>query len=60
MANCRNCFFYSEEFDEEKQKINDVIIEGEDTENEHFCDAYSPIPPGVFNGPKECPKFLEE
>ena len=60
MADCRKCFFYSKEFDEAKQEINDVVIIGENTEDQHFCDAYSPIPDGVFNGPKDCPKFLEE
>ena len=60
MADCRKCFFYSEEMDRAKQRYNDVMIMDEDTEGEHFCDAYNPIPEGVFEGPKSCPKFLEE
>ena len=60
MADCRKCFFYSEEMDNDKRMLNDVVLMDKDTEDEHFCDAYNPIPEGVFEGPKSCPKFLEE
>ena len=58
MANCNGCFFYSEEQDYFKQKYNDVDVVGVDLDAEHFCDAYAPIPDGVFNGEKDCPKYL--
>ena len=58
MADCKNCFFYSKETDELRRRYNDVIIEGENTEDQHFCDAFTPIPGGVFDTDKPCEKYL--
>lgn len=37
MANCKKCPFYDEEYDSMKIRMNDVIIEGEENEEHHFC-----------------------
>ena len=58
MANCKDCFFYSEEQDTFRREYNDTVVVGEDIDNQHFCDAFSPIPKGVFNGSKDCPNYL--
>lgn len=58
MADCRNCFFYSEEQDRFRQEYNDVLVNGVDTNEQHFCDMFAPISAGVFDGEKDCPKYL--
>lgn len=58
MANCKGCFFYSEEQDRFRQEYNDAQIVGVDMNEQHFCDAFTPIPEGVFEGSKDCPKYL--
>lgn len=59
MAKCKTCLFYSEEYDEMKRRYNDVIVEGENTEDFHFCEAYTPIPDGVFETDKPCEQYLK-
>lgn len=58
MANCKKCLFYSEEWDEMKRRTNDEIEDGKDADDNHFCEAFYPIPDGVFDGEKQCEKFL--
>ena len=58
VSDCKGCFFYDEEQDEFRQKYNDVIVIGEDLDEQHFCGAFEPIPAGVFEGERSCPKYL--
>ena len=58
MTDCRKCLFYSEEYDKMKQTWNDVSVVGDNTDDRHFCEAFEPIPKGVFEGQKECKKFI--
>ncbi len=37
MADCKKCPFYDEDYDSMKNRMNDVIIEGEEYEEHHFC-----------------------
>lgn len=56
MANCKGCVFYSREGDELRRAHDDVMVVGESNDN-HFCFAFTPIPDGVFDTDKECPNY---
>ena len=58
MANCKGCLFYSAEQDQLRQDFNDALQVGVDLDEQHFCDRFSPIPDGVFEGEKECTEYL--
>lgn len=40
MADCKKCPFYDSEYDSMKNKMNDVIIEGEEHKEHHYCIMY--------------------
>ena len=56
MGSCENCLFYSEKTDELNRDFNDT-----EDQSLHFCPMYTNgIPNGVFEGQKDCEKFMEK
>ena len=54
MADCKNCIFYDEDYDFMKNKMNDVIIEGEEPEEHHFCMMHEGHIDDYFVHKKKC------
>lgn len=54
MADCKNCPFYDEDYDSMKNRMNDVIIEGEEYEEHHFCIMYESHIDEYFVHGKKC------
>ena len=60
MGSCENCFFYSKEDDDFRQKFDDMLIVGE-SRVKHYCEQYpAGIPHGVWNGTKKCGHFWDK
>lgn len=58
MARCKNCLLYGPENDEMQREGQDVIIEGQEPKDDHFCFMFEPIPDGVFEGEIDCPRYI--
>ena len=57
MALCDTCAFFSESFDEFRQKFDDVI-DG-DKQEKHFCTMYDDhIPHNIYHKNGDCPFYL--
>ena len=54
MANCKNCFLYDEDYNLMKNKMNDVIIEGEEHEEHYFCIMHDDPIDDYFIHKKKC------
>lgn len=54
MAGCRNCPFYDAEYDSMKNELNDVIIEGQEYKEHHYCIMYDNHIDDFFIGEKQC------
>lgn len=57
MARCKNCLLYGPENDQMIRESMDVIVDGEEPKDEHFCFGFEPIPDGVFEGDIDCPLY---
>jgi hypothetical protein len=55
MANCNKCPFYDAEYDRIKSGLDDVIIEGEEHEEHHFCIMHKEHIDDYFVHGKKCP-----
>ena len=60
MKNCSQCLLYDKDYDEMRRDYNDVIIEGRDTDKEHFCVLHTPIDKDVWNGVSRCEDFTQK
>ena len=58
MTNCKKCLFYNVDEDEMRRSGQDVIVDGKEPPDDHFCFAFTPIPDGYFSGARDCPKYL--
>ena len=54
MAYCKKCPFYNAEFDEIRNLTNDVIIEGHEYEEHHYCIMYDDHIDDYFIHGKKC------
>ena len=59
MTNCNDCHFYDVQADNDMRSGEDVAIIGKEPPDNHYCFAFAPIPAGVFEGQKECPKYIK-
>ena len=58
MHDCRKCLFYNAQFDEMRRERDDVVVIGQGEPDRHYCDLFTPIPPGVFEGEVDCESFV--
>lgn len=54
MADCKNCPFYDSEYDSMKNRLEDVIIEGQEHEEHHFCMMHDTNIDDYFIHNKKC------
>lgn len=40
MKQCRECIFYDAEYDELRQSGDDIIIDGQQSQEKHYCRLY--------------------
>lgn len=61
MINCKNCKYYSKEFDEFRQQFDDVIVVGQENREKHYCIFYNDhIPSEIWGNKENCPYFEQK
>ena len=61
MVQCNSCSFYDSEYDELKQKWDDVIFPGEEHSKKHYCRMFdNNIDEKIISDNKECKRRIEE
>lgn len=61
MDQCYSCRFYDTEYDDLKQRWDDVSFPGEKKGKKHYCRMYEKhIDENIISGTKECKQRIEE
>lgn len=54
MADCKKCPFYDVEYDRKKSGLDDIIVEGEEHKEHHYCPMHDKHIDDYFIHGKKC------
>ncbi|MDE6730614.1 MAG: hypothetical protein K2J71_07555, partial [Oscillospiraceae bacterium] len=61
MEQCKTCEFYDEDFDRMMIQHDDILIEGEEERERHYCSVWHDwVSASIFYGKEKCEKYWKK